>query len=205
MNHPKGEESTAVGESCSLTYHLSSTVLNCGGTQAPKHCGRGGHLRDGACAAGSVSFLPVLGGAGGKREPRTAILVGRAESDATDCSDRNDQLVTLVVVRVDGQRDEAVPGFRRQRLQRQPLSVAQLDLHVRALRTMARRIALDLPQEARDEIVERRLGGAREPHVGAQKSLESFAAAPTCSRPSSVMTRPRGVRCRYPSCRRYGS
>src|SRR5712691_1486473 len=77
MNHPKGEESTAVGESCSLTYHLSSTVLNCGGTQAPKHCGRGGHLRDGACAAGSVSFLLVLGGVVGS--VRFFRLVGRVQ------------------------------------------------------------------------------------------------------------------------------
>ena len=41
--------------------------------------------------------------------------------------------------------------------------------------------------------------------LAAQNSVDASRAAPTCSRPSSVMTRPRGVRCSSPSWSRYGS
>src|SRR4051812_50113506 len=73
---------------------------------------------------------------------------------------------------------------------------------------MRGRVLLDLAMDARDEVVERRLGGAGDPEVGAQNSFASAtaaAAAPTCARPRAVITRPRGVRWRKPSWSRYGS
>ena len=87
----------------------------------------------------------------------------------------------------------------------------------RALRHGARDLALgaDAPgtrDPGREPAVGRRVGlrlvrrdGAarRAPARGAaQNSVEASRAAPTCSRPSSVSTRPRGVRCRKPSCSR---
>ena len=42
---------------------------------------------------------------------------------------------------------------------------------------MRRRVLLDLPVDARDEVVERRLGRPGDPELRAQKSLASFATA----------------------------
>src|SRR5207249_9429880 len=115
-----------------------------------------------------------------------------------DCADWDDQLVAL------GHRqgEEAITGFAREGLERQPLAVGQLDLDMRLLGRMGCRVLLDLPVDSRDEVVQRRLGGARDPEIWAQKSFVSaVTAAPRCSRPSSVTMRPRGVRCRKPSWR----
>ena len=58
----------------------------------------------------------------------------------------------------------------------------------------------------RDELVERAGRPGRPDQLEApQNRLPSTRTAPTCLRPSSVITRPRGVRWRNPSWSRYGS
>src|SRR6478672_154380 len=196
MNHPKGEESTGAGERCSgCPQQLCSAA-----EPAPTNCGTAAGAdiyRSEAYAAGLAPFLLR------ESETRLAVLIGGAERYPPDRADRNDHLLFR-----DRHRQEAVAGLARERQHRQPLAVCELHLDVGAFRRMGRRVLLDLAVNARDEIVERRLRRTRDPEVGAQKSFASAAAsaaAPTWARPSAVITRPRGVRCRKPSCSRYGS
>src|SRR5689334_16775497 len=194
MNHPKGEESTGAGERCSgCPQQLCSAA-----EPAPTNCGTAAGAdiyRSEAYAAGLAPFLLREG------ETRLAVLIGGAERYPPERADRGDHLLFR-----DRHRPEAVAGLARERQHRQPLAVCELHLDVGALRRVGRRVLLDLAVNARDEIVERRLRRTRDPEVGAQKSFASAsAAAPTWARPSAVITRPRGVRCRKPSCSRYGS
>ena len=66
------------------------------------------------------------------------------------------------------------------------------------------RETLDPAKDPLDELLER-ARHPRCPELGHQNRLPSTRTAPTCFRPSSVITRPRGVRCRKPSWSRYGS
>src|SRR6266571_7715154 len=58
MNHPKGEESTSVGEPCSSrTTCPQRSVLRQSQPRQLRYCGRGGHLRSEAYAAGLAPFF----------------------------------------------------------------------------------------------------------------------------------------------------
>src|SRR6266498_1524231 len=199
MNHLKGEESTSVGEPCSSRTNCpQSSVLRQAKPRQTAVLRPGRTFRKGRTLCGGFRPFLLLG----KRESRSTILVGRAERDPADGAHRDDQLLTAD----DGQREEAVAGLAREGLQCEPLPVAKLDLDVGALRTVRGRVPLDLAMDARDEVVERRFRCPRDPELRAQKSFASSAFdAPTCSRPSCVTIRPRGVRCRNPSWSRYGS
>src|ERR671931_676218 len=83
---------------------------------------------------------------------------------------------------MDGERQEPVARLARERAQGQPLAVAELDLYVRLIGRVRRRVALDLPEHAGDEVVERRLGRAGNPKIRTQKSFASSNAAPRSSR-----------------------
>ena len=109
------------------------------------------------------------------------------------------QLGVVVLLAVHSERQKPVTGFAGERAQHQPLSVAELDLDMGSLRGVADRVPLDRLQDARDEVVQRRFRSAGNPEIRTQNSLVSSEAAPNCSRPSSVMTRPRGVRWMNPS------
>src|SRR5205823_7087939 len=122
-----------------------------------------------------------------------------------DRADRNDELVRVTVRLTHGQRQETVARLAGETLEREPLPVGELHLNMRPLGGVSRGVALDLTVDTVDESVEGRLRCPRDPEIGAQKSFVSFPPALNRSRPSSVMMRPRGVRCRNPSCRRYGS
>src|SRR6266540_4935566 len=116
MNHPKGEESTILGEPCSLTYHLSSTALYCG-RASPDKLRLGRTFPKGwDLSGGSRPFFFRQG------ETRAAGFVRRSQGDPPDGSDRDDQLLALVF-RVHRQREEAVAGLARERSQGQPLAV----------------------------------------------------------------------------------
>src|SRR6478736_921222 len=188
MNHPKGDESTDSPGRCSNCPQQLCTAAE----PAPTNCGTaaGADIYEGRNLCGG--FRPFLLW---QCEARPAVLVRRSEPDPADRADRDDQLLAL-----DAERQEPEPGLARERFQAQSFAVGQLDFDVRAVGGMRRGVLLDLAMDPGDEVVERRLGRARDPKIRAQKSFASSAAtAPTCSRPSAVITRPRGVRCRKPS------
>src|SRR5438132_14237743 len=166
MNHPMGEESTGVGESCSLTYHLSSTssVLR---QSEPRQTAAGADIYKGRDLCGGFRPFSLREG-----EPGAAVFVGRAQRDAPDRPDRNDQLVDLIrVLGMHGEGQKAVARLARERLQGQSLAVCKFDLPLRALGRVARRVALDLAMHACDEVVQRRLRGARNPQLLHRRSL----------------------------------
>src|SRR6266511_6462912 len=76
MNHPKGEESTGVGEACSFTYHLSSSAQNCGGASPEK-------LRPGRTFKGSEPKrrVPALFTWGNQGSPTCPLLFGLGKAD----------------------------------------------------------------------------------------------------------------------------
>src|SRR3954447_19552130 len=115
---------------------LSSTALYCGraSPQQLRHCGGGGHLRERNLCGGFCSFFFWR-----QREAGLAVFVGRAKGDAPDRAHGDDQLSLL-----HAQREEAEAGLARERAQRKPLTVRELDLDVRALRRMRRRVLLNL-------------------------------------------------------------
>src|SRR2546423_883374 len=135
MNHPKGEESTGQGEPCSLTYHLSSTLCSAA-ERSPDNCGTaaGRTFKERNLCGGFRSFFFRQSEAG------AALLVGRAERDSADRPHGDDQLLSAG----NGQRQESIAGFARERLHREPLAVAELHLDVRALGAVRARVALDL-------------------------------------------------------------
>src|SRR4029077_5057026 len=108
--------------------------------------------------------------------------------------------------RVRPQRDEPVPGLRAERLDRVARAARELDLDRGLLYPGLRRELLDPPVNAVDQVVQRP-GEARNPELRHQNRLSTRAAWPsaTCASPSSVTTRPRGVRWMKPSWSRYGS
>src|SRR5206468_12444961 len=79
-----------------------------------------------------------------QRKARLALLVGRAEGDAPDRAHRDDQLVAL-----DAERQKPEAGLTREGSQRQPFAARELDLDMRALGGVRRRVLLDLPVDAR--------------------------------------------------------
>lgn len=124
--------------------------------------------------------------------------LGFPDPDLGDRGDRDDHLDGLLLGGMGLQRDEPEPRTRGDRDQLEERAVAELDRD-RDLLAQAR----DLTMEVANEFLGRTLD-AGSPDRRAQKSLSS-AAAPTWSRPSSVMIRPRGVRWMNPSWSRYGS
>src|SRR5919107_4783519 len=92
MNHPKGEESTAVADRCSFTYHLSSKLCSAAERSPDKlrHCGRGGHLPERNLCGGFRSFFLW------QRESGLAFFVPRAERDPPDRPHPDEQLLTAV-------------------------------------------------------------------------------------------------------------
>ena len=100
-----------------------------------------------------------------KGESQRSVLVSRAESDPPDCVDRDDQLSLPVLVWMRRQRHEAEPGLRGERLEGDPLAVGELQFDVRFLGLVGCGEALDLTMDALDEIIEGRLGRARNPHL----------------------------------------
>src|SRR6266511_3365756 len=197
MNQPKGEESTTVGDPCSTCTTCPHRF--CSAAEPSPETAVGADISKGRTLCGGIR--PSLFRKG---ESRAAGFVRWSKRDAPDRSDRDDVILRLAVCGVDGQRQEPVAGLARERQQRQSFAVSQLYLHVGPLRGVCCRVALDLPVDVLHEVIEGRLGCPRYPEVGAQKSFVSRTAA-NRSRPSSVMMRPRGVRCRKPSWRRYGS
>src|SRR6266498_5326582 len=183
-----------------ITYHLSSTSSVLRQSKPRRNCGRGGHLKGRNLCGG---FRPFSFGRKGKAQ--AVLVVGRTQGDPSDRTNRDDQLFCVPFHQVDRQRQKSVARLARERAKHQPFAVLQLDLHMGAIGRMRRGVALDLLMDPLDEVFERRLGGARDPQLWRQNSFEWSAVAPICSRPSSVTIRPRGVRCRNPSWRRYGS
>src|SRR6476619_2784874 len=200
MNHPKGEESTRVGDPCSTCTTYPHRF--CTAAEPSPEIAAGADISKGRTLCGGIR--PSLFRKG---ESRAAGFVRWSKRDAPDRADRDDVILNLAVAGIYGQRQEAVARLPRERHEGQPLAVSQLHLHVRPLHGVCRGVALELPVDLLDEVGEGRLSCARDPEVGAQKSFVSSSAppAPNRSRPSSVMIRPRGVRCRKPSWRRYGS
>src|SRR6266545_6146817 len=84
-----------------------------------------------ALASGFGVCLGLVG-LGREREPGAPLFVGRAQGDAADRADWDDQLFRILVSRVDGQRQEPVARLAGDRSQGQPLAVRELDLDVRA-------------------------------------------------------------------------
>src|SRR6266540_6207691 len=68
MNHPKGEESTRAGESCSPTYHLSSKALYCGRASTDRL--RPGRTFEGPKGRDLCGGFPALFSLGGLEELR---------------------------------------------------------------------------------------------------------------------------------------
>src|SRR5215475_9273702 len=169
MNHPKGDESTDSSGRCSnCPQQLCSAA-----EPAPTNCGTaaGADISKGRNLCGG--FRPSLLW---QRKTGLAVFIRRPERDPADRADRNDQLLGL-----DAQRQKSEPGLTGKGEQRQPLAVRQLNLDVRAVGRMGGGVLLDLTVDARDEVVEGRLGGAGNPELRAQKSFASSTAlAPTC-------------------------
>src|SRR5688500_9252187 len=116
MNHPKGEESTVVGQACSLTYHLSSTALNCGRASPEKlRPGRTFPKGRDLCGGSRPFLFPSW-----QSETRAAGFVCRMQSDPLDCTDRDDELFELAFLRLDAKRQKAETGLARKRMERQP-------------------------------------------------------------------------------------
>ena len=132
---------------------------------------------------------------------------GARDLDRADRADRDDQPPRLVDVdsRCGVNEKNPNPGSALVVASVMPRAVDELDAHLRLLEPVARSRTRDHPRRPAHELVER-AGRSRRPHV--RRHLEEparLARAPMCSRPRSVMTRPRGVRWRKPSCSRYGS
>src|SRR5438067_9117265 len=148
MNHLKGDESTRPPGRYSLRSTCPRSPL-CGGGRAPKTAA-GPDISEGRNLCGG--FRPSLVGAvvrESEAEP-CAVGFGRSEVDTPDCVDGDDDLLRPApVVSVDRKRDEAVAGFRRKRLNRQPSAVGELDLDFALLRRVRRRVLPDLLVDAR--------------------------------------------------------
>src|SRR5437763_16485841 len=91
------------------------------------------------------------------------MLFGRAEAEAGDGADRDDDLLLPAAVRPE--RDEAVARLREDRFERDRRAVAELELDLRLAALDIRREARDLLVDAFDEIVDRRLGRAGDPEL----------------------------------------
>src|SRR5687767_5873942 len=64
-------------------------------------------------------------------ETRAAGFVCRMQGDPLDCTDRDDEVFELAFLRLDAKRQEPETGLARKRMERQPLTVAELNLDVR--------------------------------------------------------------------------
>src|SRR6266566_453297 len=118
MNHPKGEESTNLGQSCSLTYHLSSKALFCGrASPEPLRPGRTFPKGRDLCGGSRPLFFR-------QGETWAAGFVRWSERDPSDRADGDDQLLCVAgLPRVDDKGQKPVAGFARERTQRQPLTI----------------------------------------------------------------------------------
>ena len=93
-----------------------------------------------------------------------ALLLGRREDDPRDRAERQDQLLLrLALLRVRADRDEAVSGLGRDRVEREQRSVAELELDDRLRHARLLREALDMAVDAADEVVLR--SGSRDPRL----------------------------------------
>src|SRR6266545_3861807 len=149
-----------------ITYQLSSTALYCG-RASPRNCGRGGHLKGRNLCGG---FRPFSFGR--KVKAQAVLIVGRTQGDPSDRSNRDDQLFCVPFLQTDRQREKPVARLARKPAKCQAFAVLELDLHMGTIGRMRRCVALDLLMDPRDEVVERRLGGARHPQLWSQNSFE---------------------------------
>ena len=108
------------------------------------------------------------------------------------------------VVAVRAERHEAEAGLGRDRREAMQRAVGELDADRLPARARARRGSSR--SAARSARRARRAGpSSRASRARASEEAPVGARTPTCARPSSVITRPRGVRWRKPSWSRYGS
>src|SRR2546430_10955227 len=124
MNQPKGEESTRPGDPCSTCTTCPHRFCSAA-EPAPTTLRPGRTFQKGRALCGG--FRPYLFRQG---ESRAAGFVRWSKRDPPDRSDRDDVLLRVAVRGMDRQRQEAVPPLRRQRPEREALSVPQLHLHV---------------------------------------------------------------------------
>src|SRR6188472_231779 len=103
MNHPKGDESTSLGERSSNCPQELCTAAE-PSPHKLRNCGGGGHLKGWNLCGGFRPFLLW------QCKSRFSLLVGWAECDAPDRADGNDHLL-----RSDGKRDEAESRLARER------------------------------------------------------------------------------------------
>src|SRR5690348_7012882 len=140
MNHPKGDESTSLGERSSNCPQVLCTAAE-PSPQKLRNCGGGGHLKGWNLCGGFRPFFLW------QRKSGFSLLVGGPERDAPDRADGDDDLL-----RPDRKRDEAEPRLARKRRHGQALAAEQLDLHVLLRRVMRRSVLLDQTVYARDEL-----------------------------------------------------
>lgn len=130
-----------------------------------------------------------------RHEAERPLGIGSRDLDRADSPDRDDEplrLLPLASMRREG--EEAEPGLGARGCEREPRPVGELDADLRLLECVISRERGDHARDAAHELIERP-GGPRGPHVRRhQKSPSGSRSAPTCSRPSAVITRPRGVR-----------
>src|SRR6266571_3629556 len=91
MNHPMGEESTSLGDACSLTNHLSSKLCTAA-EPSPAKLRPGRTFPKGRDLCGGFRPFLLL-----ERKARAAVLVGRAQRYAADAAHRDDHLLRLAV------------------------------------------------------------------------------------------------------------
>src|SRR6266702_7444171 len=109
MNHPKGEESTSVGDPCSTCTTCPHRFCSAA-EPAPTKLRPGRTFSKGRSLCGG--FRPNLFR---KSESRAAGFVRWSERDSPDRPDRDDVILRLVVRSMDRQRQEAVARLTRER------------------------------------------------------------------------------------------